>query len=168
MNEKCFFKMLSFERQTEKIKMAEFTDKFGENAVVITTWDRIIPRLRYNCKLSCKFSDNGDGQREYKMLSCKVWYDDLQVITGESIIQVTLDNKVVPELDFDCIECTDVEEKVNSLKEYFKEKTFQLSNMQDIENFVDFYKKSCEHLYEKYRKDLIKGSKKKLCKEVLI
>lgn len=156
---KVFFKILSFERQ-EDCKVANFTDKFDEKAIVVTTWDKIIPGLRYNCKLDCKYSDLG-GKREYKMISFKVWYDDIKVVTGENIIQVTLDNKPVPALDFDCINSTDVEEKVRSLKEYFKEKTFQLSTMGDIGEFIDFYRECCENLYGRYKKDLMKGGNKK-------
>jgi hypothetical protein len=166
MREKYFFKMLSFERQ-EKCKIAKFTDKFGEEAIVITTWDKVIPGLRYNCKLSCKHSDLG-GEREYKMISFKIWYDNIQVITGEGIIQVTLDDKVVPELDFDCIKSTNVEESVQSLREYFKEKTFQLSTVKDRERFVELYRKSCEHLYNRYKKNMIKNVQNKVCKESLV
>lgn len=180
MKENIFFKVLSFERY-DKYKVAQFIDKFGQSAVVITDWDRVIPGLRYNCKLLCKYKEvevdsgiegyiNWDVEkiRQYKMVNCKVWYDDLQIITGDNIVQIKLDNKVVPELDFDCINCTDVDQKVQDLQEYFKEKTFQLSTMKDIEKFVDFYKECCNALYEKYKKDQMKGSKKYVCKETIV
>jgi hypothetical protein len=117
---------------------------------VITTWGGIVPKLRYSCQLEITDMKDDDSRIIiYKLLKYRIWLDKLDVILlpGDSV-NVTLDGKEVDELTFDLNESTDYESKIEELKEYFFQKTFQLRDKQEIAKFVSSYKKACEALYE--------------------
>lgn len=161
----CFFKMLSFER-IENGKVAYFDDKFGKSSKVITTFNAIIPGLRYSCKLSKRFvlegNEDGTETRVYKMYTFRVWIDDIQVLTEEEFVKVLLEGKEVEALTFGYGFSLNVEERVEELNVYFKHKTFQLSSGKDIEKFISVYRESCESIAGKDKKILKREKKKKV------
>jgi hypothetical protein len=167
-----FFKTLSFEREVQgsKEKIAYFTDKFDKSSKVITTWGGIVPGLRYSCQL--EITDMKDDEKDviiYKLLKYRVWIDKLDVILlpGNSV-NVTLDGKEVDELTFNLDESTDYETKIEELREYFSQKTFQLRDKQEIAKFVTSYGTACEILYGVKKKEVIKSvSKSKKMEKIM-
>jgi hypothetical protein len=159
-----FYKTLTFQREKEgdKEKIAEFIDKFGKDAKVVTTWGGIIPGLKYSCQL--EGTDEKDDEKKvfiYKLLKFRLWIDKLAITSIDRVVRVTLDNKEVENLTFDCKDSTDFEEKVGELKEYFHHKEFQLSGKEEIASFVNSYRKSCKDLYESSKKEIINREKRK-------
>lgn len=163
--ERFFFQVLTFQRYDKENpeKTAKFVDKFGAESYVQTSFGGIVPGLRYSCKLLAKpefVEDKITGSKIYKMLSYRLWLDDLMVVTEEDKITVLLDNKEVENLTFGFGYSLDVEEKVDDLKEYFKKKVWQLEKP-DIESFVEVYKRACEKIERRFSDRTIK---KKLMK----
>jgi hypothetical protein len=155
-----FFKTLTFDREVEgsKEKVAYFVDKFDKDSKVITTWGGIVPKLRYSCQL--EITDGKDDENEviiYKLLKYRIWVDKLQMVTKDDSVSITLDGKEADSLTFDYGESTDYESKVGELKDYFRQKTFQLRSKEDIAKFITSYRKACEEIYNKYKKDVIKS-----------
>lgn len=158
-----FFKQLVFERSNEPEifgKVAYFQDKDDRKSLVITEWHRVLPGFRYSCKLEVPGSEQWDGTVVYNMVYCRMWVDDIQVVSGEGVVNVTLDNEVVPELSFGLGSSMDVDGMVKDLKEYFRERTFQLMNKEDIEKFISVYRTSCERVYSVISKQMKKGKPK--------
>jgi len=166
--EKCFYKMLTFVRDG-KVKKAYFDDKRGNKAVVETTWNGVIPGLRYNCKLLVGGKLNDNKEYVYKMMSFKVWRDKLEVYQIGGIVEVLLDDETVEALTFDSNKNVDFESFVEDLKTYFKEKTFQLRNKDEITAFINDYESRCRALYKgevkkaKKEKHSYKGEKLVTC-----
>lgn len=167
MEKGIFYKTLVFNRKNfkdfQEPKIAEFVDMNNNTSRVVTTWNKIVPGLRYNCKLV--FDSIVEDIVFYKLLGFGIVEDNIQIKTnylkpncGNSV-EVYLDNKVVPNLTFtyDC----DIDNKVKELKDYFKFKTFQLSNKEDIENFIGLYEKTCKDFIRGYKKNIINSFDKK-------
>lgn len=159
-----FFKCLSFERidgetsfKQNAEKVAYFVDKFENDARVVTTWNGVIPGLRYSCMLSKESKEVKDGdfkENFYKLLKFRIWADKLKVVNSDNSVQITLEGKTVDSLTFDLKETTDVDQKVEDLREYFKEKTFQLSTKEEIDKFIGIYRNACQSLYKGYKKQV--------------
>lgn len=148
-DKKVFHKQLVFTREPNtQDKVATFVDKKGNNAKVITAWGRVIPGLRYSCRLEVPGTKIPDSEEYlYKLSFCRIWVDNLQVVSGENMVDVSLEGKAVESLRFGDGISTDVDAKVEELKEYFREKTFQLATREDIDTFILVYKESCEKVY---------------------
>lgn len=157
-----FFKVLSFDR-AEKCKVAEFEDKFGNRSKVVTTFNAIIPGLRYSCKLGKRYQEevqeDGTSIRVYKLFTFRVWIDDVQVLTEGDLVKIMLENKEVEALTFGYGFSLSVDDRVKELRDYFKHKTFQLSSGKDIDKFVSVYKDACENLSQN-----VESNKKKFKK----
>lgn len=157
---KVFYKQLVFapvDGSNEKV--AVFQDKFGGTASVITSWKSVIPGLRYNCCLENNKVTSDKGSF-YKMLSCRVWVDDLVVVRKDESVQVMLDEEEVESLTFGPSTSMDIDSLTKDLRGFFVHKTFQLANREDIDSFIGVYKKECDTLYSKVKKQY-KGETKK-------
>jgi len=147
---RTFLRQLVFERSTDPEifgKVAEFTDRDGNKAQVVTTWNRIIPGFRYICKLETPGSESEDGYMMYNMTYCRMWVDDIQVKTEDDTVFVTLDDKPVPELTFGEGIILDVDFCVRELRNYFRVRKFQLANRDDIDKFISVYRVQCQKVY---------------------
>ena len=165
-DKKVFHKQLVFTRdENTQDKIATFVDKKGNNAKVITTWGRVIPGLRYSCRLEVPGipieGEDCEPTVLYKMSFCRLWVDNLQVVSGEGVVDVTLEDKAVDALRFGEGVSTDVESKVEELLDYFKEKTFQLACREDIDTFIQVYKEKCEEAYKRISKSVPRKGKLK-------
>jgi hypothetical protein len=155
-----FFKQLTFKRpEGVQDKIAEFTDKHGQDAYVLTTWHTVIPGLRYNCKLDARGHVQKSKKVLYTLLHCRLWADELNVVEQEKTVEVHLDGKPVDALTFGLGHTADVEGRVEDLREYFKQKTFQLSSRKDIDTFLEVFEESCNRVYKTLCRDMKKGSK---------
>ena len=169
MEKNIFFKELSFARENSKDlsepKIALFTDMYNNSAIVKTTWNGVVPNIRYDCKLI--FSRKVDDLFEYQLLSFSIVEDFIVVEKVDNKVMVMLDEKEVITLTFD--NTLDVNEKVNELKDYFKFKTFQLANKEDIEKFINLYETICREWFSNYKKSLKKDVKNtKFTKKIVL
>ena len=139
-----FWKVLSFTKEKEKM-ISFFTDKFGKGVEIITDWT-LVPDLRYNCKI-----EFDKVTKSYELISSYIFSDKLR-IEKTNIVQVFLEEEPVECLIFNPKIDPDYSLKIEELKSYFRNHTFQLKNKGEISSFIKNYRELCEQLFEQYTK----------------
>lgn len=154
-----FIQKLVFKKEGDK-KVASFTDKFNDNSIVETEFVGLIPGMRYSCKLYSK--PESVDPKKYFMVNYRIIEDDIMIVHDKTkfTVDVHLDGKIVTALSYDPSVNSDYEQNVKDLIDYFRFKTFQLANRQDIDKFVKYYEDLSKQYYDKYKNSLIKKVKK--------
>jgi hypothetical protein len=140
-----FFKQLEFKKHMEGVMVASFTDNRGDAAEVITS-HKLVPGLRYQCKLGKK-PDKDGFMMVYTLLSCRLWKDNLGILTSDENVELTLDKMVVEDFTFGRGHTVDVDGACEKLRQAFVEKRFQIPGWDAIDSFIDNYRTKCELVY---------------------